>query len=59
MNKRLSFATQRPGRPIEKQVVVMNLANLSYAIDTTAMSAFRQMLVIDEAYYPGNYTVFI
>lgn len=52
MTKRLHHASQKHGRPIEKQVLVFNLENLSYAVDTNAMSTFRQTVVIDEAYYP-------
>jgi hypothetical protein len=52
MTKRLYYASQKHGRPIEKQVLVFNLENLSYAVDTNAMSTFRQTVVIDEAYYP-------
>lgn len=52
MVKRLEFASRKYNKPIEQQVIVFNLANLSYSVDTNAMSVFRQTLVIDEAYYP-------
>ena len=37
---------------VSKQVIVFNLADLSYAIDTVALGVFRKTLVVDEAYYP-------
>lgn len=52
MVTRLAAASLKYGRPIEKQVIVFNLANLSYSIDFNAMNTFKQTVVIDEAYYP-------
>lgn len=52
MMRRLEYASQQQNTPIEKQVIVMNLKNLSYAIDTNALSTFKQTLMIDQDYYP-------
>ena len=52
MVKRLEFLSKKYNKPIEQQVIVFNLSNLSYSVDTNAMSVFRQTLIIDEAYYP-------
>jgi hypothetical protein len=52
MLKRLEYASVKHSQPIEKQVIVFNLANMSYSVDTNAISVFRQTLAIDEAYYP-------
>lgn len=45
-------ATEFYGRPITKQLLVMDLKNLSYSLDTQAMATFRSCLKIDEANYP-------
>ena len=52
MVKRLEAASVKHDRPIEKQIIVFNLANLSYSVDFNAMNTFKQTVVIDEAYYP-------
>lgn len=52
MVKRLQFSSLKHGKEIEKQVIVFNMANMSYSVDTNAISVFRQTLAIDEAYYP-------
>jgi hypothetical protein len=52
MVKRMKHASSKHKKIIEKQVIVFNLANLSYSIDTNAMAAFKGTLTIDEAYYP-------
>jgi hypothetical protein len=52
MTKRLEAASIKYNRPIEKQIVVFNLANLSYSVDFNAMNTFKRTVAIDEAYYP-------
>lgn len=39
-------------KPVESQIIVMNLMNLSFKLDTKALSTFKQTLVIDQNYYP-------
>lgn len=58
MVKRLAIASEKHKKPIEKQVVVFNLANLSYSVHLEAMSAFKQTIKIDEAYYPERLQYF-
>ena len=52
MVKRLNESSAKHNKPIEKQIVVFNLANLNYSVDFTAMSVFKRTVAIDEAYYP-------
>jgi hypothetical protein len=52
MIRRLKYSSQKYNRTIEKQVVVFNLVDMSYAVDTTAMSVFKETLRIDQNYYP-------
>lgn len=52
MTTRLKAASRKYNKYIGKQVVVMNMENLSYAPDTTAYTVFRRTLDIDEAFYP-------
>jgi hypothetical protein len=52
MVKRLNDASIKHNTPIEKQIVVFNLANLSYSIDFNALNTFKRTVAIDEAYYP-------
>jgi hypothetical protein len=40
------------GSAVEQQIIVFDLADLSYALDTTALAAFRKTLQIDQDYYP-------
>lgn len=40
------------GKPIDSQIIVMDLSNLSYKLDTKALSTFKQTLIIDQNYYP-------
>lgn len=49
---RLFHASTRHNREIEKQVVVMNLKDMVYHLDTRALTTFRAVLAVDEAYYP-------
>lgn len=49
---RCRIASAKFNRVIEKQIIVMDLSNLSYSLDTTALGAFRRTLAIDEAFYP-------
>jgi hypothetical protein len=43
---------------IEKQAIVFNLENLSYAVDLTAMEVFKKTLQIDQNYYPERLKYF-
>jgi hypothetical protein len=52
MVRRLHNASQRYGRPIEKQVIVMDMKNVAMTIDFMAMRVFKRTVVIDEACYP-------
>jgi hypothetical protein len=52
MVRRLHDASAVHNKPIEKQIVVFNLANLSYSVDFNAMTTFKRTVAIDEAYYP-------
>ena len=52
MVKRLQHISEKRGEPIEKQICIMNLKNLSYSLDTRALATFHRTLVIDQAYYP-------
>jgi hypothetical protein len=49
---RCQRASQFFNRSISKQIIVFDLKNLTYTLDTHAISVFRQSLSIDEAYYP-------
>lgn len=52
MIQRTKESSLRHGRNIEKQVIVFDLENLSYKLDTTALSTFKRTLTIDESCYP-------
>ena len=49
---RMALYSEKLSKPIESQIIVMNLMNLSYKLDTKALAAFKQTLVIDQNYYP-------
>jgi hypothetical protein len=49
---RLKRASEKYGRNIEKQVIVMDMKNLSMSIDFMALRVFKRTLVVDEACYP-------
>lgn len=42
---------------IDRQVIVMNLNSISYALHTAALSVFKRTLTMDEAYYPERLEV--
>jgi hypothetical protein len=50
--RRTIYQSEKLGRPIEKQICIMNLKNLSYSLDTRALATFHHTLAIDQAYYP-------
>lgn len=52
MIRRLQNASARHGRPIEKQVIVMDMKNVSMSMDFMALRVFKRTVVIDEACYP-------
>lgn len=58
--RRMQYYSETSGKPSEAQIIVFDLANLSYAIDTTAMAAFRKTLQIDQDFYPERlHTLFM
>jgi hypothetical protein len=58
--RRMHFYSQKFGHLVESQIIVFNLANLSYSLDTNALSAFRKTLAIDQDYYPERlHTLFM
>lgn len=52
MIRRLKNASARHGRPIEKQVIVMDMKNVAMSLDFMALRVFKRTVVIDEACYP-------
>lgn len=52
MIKRLQYQSKKHNKQIEKQVIIMDLQHLSYALHIDAISTFKSILAIDEAYYP-------
>jgi hypothetical protein len=52
MVKRLNRCSEISKKLIEKQVIVFDLKDLSYALDTTALNTFKRTLSVDEACYP-------
>lgn len=55
--RRMQFREQQTGQGVEQQIIVFNLADLSYALNTTALAAFRKTLQIDQDYYPERLNV--
>ena len=45
-------ASERHGKDIEKQLIVMDLKGVAMTVDFMAMRAFKRTLHIDEACYP-------
>jgi hypothetical protein len=45
-------------RPIEKQVIVFDLKDLTYSLETRALSVFRKIITIDQDYYPERLKYF-
>eukprot|EP00128_Syssomonas_multiformis_P017703 Colp12_sorted_trinity150504_noHs@25047 len=52
MMRRLEHQSEKAGQLIEKQVIVLDLKDLSYSLDTCAINTFRKTVHIDEANYP-------
>lgn len=52
MVRRLKNASLRHNKPIEKQVIVMDMKNVALTPDVMAARVFRRTVVIDEAAYP-------
>jgi hypothetical protein len=50
--RRVQYQSQLLGHPIEKQICIMNLKDLSYSLDTRALATFHKTLAIDQVYYP-------
>lgn len=50
--RRLQYQSKVRGIPIEKQICIMNLKDLSYSLDTRALATFHKTLAIDQVYYP-------
>lgn len=58
--RRMQYYNDLHGTNVEQQVIVFNLADLSYSLNTTALSAFRKTLQIDQDYYPETlHTMFM
>ena len=49
---RLENLSEKAGRPIEKQIIIFDLANLSYSLDFMAINVMRRVLSIDQSCYP-------
>lgn len=56
--RRICHAAAKHDKPIYQQVLIFDLSELSYAINLTAMQAFRQTLFIDQNYYPERLHIF-
>jgi hypothetical protein len=52
MVRRLNNASARHNRPIEKQVIVMDMKNVAMSLDFMALRVFKSTVVIDESCYP-------
>mmetsp|Transcript_17097 Transcript_17097/g.28945 ORF Transcript_17097/g.28945 Transcript_17097/m.28945 type:complete len:322 (-) Transcript_17097:2207-3172(-) len=52
MIRRLRAKSEKYGRPIEKQILVMDVKNVSIQMDFVAMNVFKRSLQIDESCYP-------
>ena len=49
---RLYHLSKKHNKPIEKQIIVFNLKDLTYSMDTRSMAVFRRILAVDQDYYP-------
>jgi hypothetical protein len=58
MMRRLNHASIKYNKPIDKQVLVFDMSQLSYSVNITALQAFRQTLYIDQNYYPERLHIF-
>eukprot|EP00730_Choanoeca_flexa_P000013 TRINITY_DN10004_c0_g1_i1.p1 TRINITY_DN10004_c0_g1~~TRINITY_DN10004_c0_g1_i1.p1 ORF type:complete len:353 (+),score=38.44 TRINITY_DN10004_c0_g1_i1:87-1145(+) len=56
--RRLQDTSKRLGRPIEKQVVIMDLKNLSLRPDSVGLSIFKECIRIDQNYFPERLECF-
>jgi hypothetical protein len=54
MFMRCDHASNKLGRLIEKQVVIMDMAGLSMKPESIGMRVFRRVLNIDGNFYPGK-----
>ena len=52
MVRRLQNASVRHNKSIEKQVIVMDMKNVSMSMDFMALRVFKRTVVVDEACYP-------
>lgn len=52
MVRRIKKSAEKRGKLIEKQVLVMDLKDLSFRIDFMAMRCFRKLLQYDDSCYP-------
>jgi hypothetical protein len=55
---RLYHNSKKHQKDIQKHVIVYNLANMVYSLDTRAITAFKHVLSIDEACYPERLKFF-
>jgi hypothetical protein len=52
MKTNMAHASKFYGKDVTKQVAVLDLSELSYAVDTMALSYVQRSLTIDQNYYP-------
>lgn len=58
--RRMQYFNEKNGTNVEQQIIVFNLENLSYSLNTTALAAFRATLQIDQDFYPERlHTLFM
>lgn len=57
MVRRMEKISRRIGKSIEKQIIVLDLKDLSFSLDMTLMKVFRRNLSVDEAFYPERLKV--
>ena len=58
MRTRMTVASNYYSKPIRKMVVILDLTNISYAVDFRAMSYFTRSVTIDQNYYPETLKTF-
>ncbi len=49
---RLEALSKKFNKPIEKQVIIFDLAGLSYSLDFMSINVMKRVLSIDQAMYP-------
>jgi hypothetical protein len=59
MRYRLPRASQIFGREVTQQVIVMDLAGMSFAVDTMALSYITRSISVDQANYPERLKCFM